>query len=207
MLGTFLTYFGASLKRHGFLHHLPSSLTLEGPGHSTARSSITGLQGAVDGVTDCRLAILVPSFELGQNNSAFAQNEVTWKTVYVKSVMQRPVTVIDLDPVHPVRLDIVLPGCFGVVFVHADDCHFRGIDFRCQVLDMRQRYAAGSTPGTPEVQQDHLALKSIEVHILASARFRGEFRRVILLHQAWVVDKSFDLMLTGSTSKSRSNRL
>src|ERR1700680_1014718 len=107
-------------------------------------------------------------------------------TVHPKSAKKGPVSVIHLEPVHPVLLDEALPIFFRVSFINADDGNFAGINLGGEVLQQRQRPAAGCAPRAPEIQQDNLALERIQADLLSAAQSGGKLRSIIPANAAGV---------------------
>src|SRR5262245_60770180 len=96
--------FGSGLRRP--LH--ASSLELRD------RKQISLLERPGNGLADGSFAVLLPSFELRQNDSISAEDVITRIAVDTEGVVQGEVAVVDLRPGHAVFANEVFPFLSGV---------------------------------------------------------------------------------------------
>src|SRR5229473_3037451 len=151
-----------------------------------------------NGFADGGFTILGPTFKFAQYGSVLTDQNVAREAIHLKGSIQGTVlAVIHLGPRHVVFADKPVPFLSGIAFVHADNRHSGSIDACGQVLQQRQRCAAGRAPRAPEIQQNNLAAELVEADFFSAAQFRGELRSVVPANAAGIGNEFLNFTCSG----------
>src|SRR5579863_7765750 len=149
-----------------------------------------------DGRLDNSIAILIPSFKLRQDDSVLAEHKVTGKAIYSKRAAHRVVAIVDLAPIHSVAVNKLLPLLLRVIFINTNNDDFFRVDAGGHRFQQWQRYTAGRTPCTPEVQHDYLTLERIQTDFFTATERGRELRSKVFAHPAGIINEPLDLALS-----------